>query len=53
VTCEMGRSGRAPGGAAVGTGERLPVGHIYVCKRRCGRAPGGAAVGAGAQLPVG
>ena len=43
------RSGRAPGGAAVGAGERVRVGRDDLCRRRSGRAPGGAAVGAGAH----
>ena len=44
---------RAPGGAAVGTGERLRGGREDLRVGRWGRAPGGATVGAGERLPVG
>jgi hypothetical protein len=47
-----GRSGRAPGGAAVGAGAPLSVGFEDLYTRRCRWAPGGFEVGAGARLPV-
>ena len=52
-TCQLRRSGRAPGGAAVGAGARLSVGLSDVLRRRCERASGRVAVGARARCPVG
>jgi hypothetical protein len=46
------RGGRAPGSAAVGAGESLPVARLDVYACRSGRAPRGVEVGAPARLPV-
>jgi hypothetical protein len=47
------RLDRPPRNAAVGAGERLPLGHSSVRLRRQGRPPQVAAMGAGARVPLG